>query len=91
MGGSAQKRLPGAWAWAGTGTPRRIFGWSTLPLRCLIGVGVAACHFNAYNLVSIYLVHYTAVMIFEILFRSTFLRGQIADSMQMQRVMYCHI
>ena len=41
MGGSAQKRLPGAWA--GTGAPRRIFGWGTLPLRCLIGVGVAAC------------------------------------------------
>ena len=32
MGGSAQKRLPGAWA--GTGAPRRIFGWGTLPLRC---------------------------------------------------------
>ena len=41
MGGSAQRRLPGAWA--GTGAPRRIFGWGTLPLRCLIGVGVAAC------------------------------------------------
>ena len=26
-----------------TGAPRRIFGWGTLPLRCLIGVGVAAC------------------------------------------------
>ena len=36
-GGSAQKRLPGAWT--GTGAPRRIFGWGTLPLRCLIGVG----------------------------------------------------
>ena len=47
MGGSAQKRLLGAWAWAGTGAPRRVgrsWGSSVAPSwglgelgRCLLG------------------------------------------------------